>query len=299
MATQEEVAQSRITTALSALETAYQDLLQSGKLIATQLGRGTAKCTEIKEYNLLMMSTYNQQLAWLQAMQDAGIAGVPQTPPFPTLFAVMGIPGEEALRIDCTLLPNLVGPEHIKIVTSGSEVFGGPMSEWQSFSYGELGDLGLVTALIVAGVIVATAIAGTVVLLDRQATQRQLSADKARMLERRASTLKEHSIARATCNDRCLAKIVDPGSQASIQKCADVCDKIHPKIPDSFFSDGTPKDEGGILRTIGIIAVLAAVSIGGAAMYKRYKRRKAGGDGGSGSHALVPYEAEDAELVET
>lgn len=293
MATAEEAAQKRIQTSLVALENAYQDLLTSGKLIATQLGRGAAKCSEIKEYNLVMMSTYNQQLGWLQAMRDAGMTGVPQTPPFPTLFAVMGVPGEEALRIDCSALPNLVGPDQIKIISDSAELFGGPMPEWQSFTYGELGVLGI----IIAGILIAAAIAGTtVVLLDHQATSRRLSADRAKNLQKRAEVLKKNSVARATCNDRCIARIVNPGSQESIQKCADVCDKLHPQVPDDFFKDGTPKESAGILRTIGMIAVVAAVAVGGGIVYKRYKQRKGGGGHAAPNRELPPYQ--EADIVE-
>lgn len=295
MATEAE-AQARVKKSLVALESAYQDLLKTGKLITAQLTRGAAKCTEVKEYNLLMMSTYNQQLGWLQAMRNSGMSNIPETPPFPTLFGMMDVSGEDALDIDCSKLPNLVGPSNVKIISDGTQIFGGGMTEFDSFKHGGLG----VIWFVVAGVALVAAVGATWVMLDNNATARQLSADKAKRLETRADTLKKNAEARATCNDRCLAKITDPGSQAAIQKCADVCDKIHPKVPDDFFKDGTPKEGLGIVKTIGWIAILAGVAIGGGVLYKRYKRRKQLESGGS-TRALVPRgrdEIIEAEVVD-
>lgn len=271
MATKEE---TEVKKALEILERSYQTLLKAGKQLSLQLSRGAAKCSEIREYNLLMMATYNAQRGWLEMIRAEGVEA-PETPPFPILFALMGQSGQSALIIDCAALPNIVGPQEIKIVTTSRQAFRpGASPEFQRFTHGELGAIFI--PILIAGVAIALTTGVVIHTLSNNAAARKLSADHVKDVEIRANALLENSRRRGVCNRKCLRRRKDPSSTESIQVCAASCDKVHPRIPKDFFPDGTPKMGGGLLVTAGKIAIVAALAIGGAVIYKRYRRNRLG-----------------------
>lgn len=269
-----------IVQSLDVLEKTYQSLRKAARSQAQLLTLNGAKCTEIRQYNLLMMATYNAQAGWMELLRNRGIAGVPAAPPFPTLFAMQGVSGQHALNIDCAQLPKFVGPAQIRIITSDRQLWDPSISyEVPQFTnFGTEAGLGAIfLPLLIAGVTVVVMGAYLASDLSSDAAARQLSADALKTKQVQAEVLQKDGERRAEAMKRCMNRISDPSDPNLIQACANSVDKALPKVPKNFTGDGQPIFGWGLTGKLGAIAVGIAAIVGGAAIYKRVKARRSGG----------------------
>jgi hypothetical protein len=261
-----------VLKALAILESTYQNLRKVAQAQISILAKSGARCTELREYNLLMMSTYNSQAAFLEILRSQGVTA-PELPPFPTLFAMQGYSGQDALNIDCNKLPKFVGPTHIRVITSDSQLM---VSEVPAFKQFTVPGLGLVFEILaVAGIVIAVYGAHAWVDTAKEATKQKIA--DLESVHERSETAKKIAELRKESLDRCWNRI-DFSDPALVSACATSVDKAIPRLPDDYYSDGRPKYTSGIWGSLGTLAITIAVVVGGIAIYKRVKRRRSGGD---------------------
>jgi hypothetical protein len=196
---------------------------------------------------------------------------------------VQGVNGQQALDIDCAQLPKFVGPQQIRIITSDNQLWD-PRVTYEAPQFERFGaDAGLgaiFLPLLIAGVVITVGGMYLASDLSADAKARQLSADALKKKKVQAETLEQDGARRADAMRRCMNRIADPSDPNLIAACANGIDKAFPKVPKNFTEDGQPIFGSGVVGTVGKIAIVAAVAIAGAAIYKRVRARRAaqGGD---------------------
>jgi hypothetical protein len=270
-----------IVQSLDVLEKTYQSLRKAARSQAQLLTLNGAKCTEIRQYNLLMMATYNAQAGWMELLRNRGVAGVPASPPFPTLFAMQGVSGQQALDIDCAQLPTFVGPQQIRIITSDRQLWDPNVSyEVPLFDrFGADAGLGAIfLPILIASVVIVVGGMYLTSDLSADARARQISSDELKKKQAVAEVLQKDGERRAEAMKRCMNRIADPSDPDLIAACANSVDKALPKVPKNFTEDGQPIFGWSWTGKLGLIAAGIAVVVGGAAIYKRVKAKRSGGD---------------------
>ena len=142
------------------------------------------------------------------------------------------------------------------------------------------GDLGITWAVVVVVAIIASVaitVSVCVTLSFKYHANSEVMQAEARRAEAKAAMAKQSHETYSATLARCVGTSIDPTIIAS---CADAAAKAVaavnesiPNLPDPLNPNGE-KSGLGFLRTVGLIAIVAVLTIGGVAYYKRWKRRQ-------------------------
>lgn len=276
------------------IEATFQELRKVAKNISGLLAVGRATCDEIKAYNLYALAIYDVQRGSLASLRASGEAGVPDHPPYPTMFAWKGVSGENAWKIDCSKDSGPVnGPsdrltsalssafasaaqpgtkflssKEIQIMTSDPFVFS-PDKNMPSLEEitNQAHNAGLgfpvVLVVIVAGIVLAigaVALAAFAKYLQEKNIQEQTT-ERTKL---QVQAFNQYTATRMNCYDSCINK------GGSIDSCIKTCKSLVDKpVLDVTPRSGIDDDAGGTLSKIGFIVV---AGVGAIALLKLYQR---------------------------
>lgn len=251
------------------LEDTYKSLQRTSSNIRSLLVAGRATCDEIKAYNLWALATYNLQRGMLTTLRAAGESGVPELPPYPTLFAWKGVPGAEAWKVDCKreqqgLTGALrdamnLGPQTIYLSTKEIDVYSGnqanipttgPSFAMVTQASGELGLPILVIVIIAATVIGITAVG--MAALSAYWKEQSIQYETTERAHIQAAAFEKYTATRVACYQDCLARGND------VSTCTNVCQKLVDKP--NIKIDSARAVESPAFITAGAIVAIAGIA---------------------------------------
>lgn len=282
-----------VKTITDQLEATYQSLRAAAANISGLLSIGVATCDEVKAYNLWALATYNAQRGMLQTLAANGEQGIPDSPPYPTLFVWNDQTGEDAYLVDCSGQPSslsglmkhaLRGPDpssqylgldKIKIVTTqqanynpqGAPDFATLIAAQNQQGKG-LGIGALVVLIIVAGISLTVYAAVSALLKYLEASK--LDEEVTKQTKQQADAFANYTSARLQCYQAC----VNQGTSAAdcVATCTKIVEKPNIKLPCLPGETGSCT-QWGALQWIGLTVVIGAVSL---IAYKIYEHKKTG-----------------------
>jgi hypothetical protein len=280
------------------IEAAYQGLRRTAQNISMLLSAGQATCQEVKAYNLYALSVYNTQRAMLTRMRAAGQTGIPELPPFPTLFAWKGVAGPDAFKVDCgksgmagvpfgtyslaapqlgsvlaeamnsTRLqsPTYLSSDQINIITSDKQV---AIREQDFPSLAQVTNAGLglppLAIIVVAAIAITVTVSAVVYSIMQYLTESKIQEETSARTKLQVQAYENYTATRAACFNDCVSR----GN--SVAGCVAQCGKLV-KEPDIREMTGRGGAGGGMstLETVGLATV---AGIGGVVLFMLYRRR--------------------------
>jgi hypothetical protein len=283
----------RVAQITNDLEASYQSLQQSAQNISGLLSLGVATCDEVKAYNLWALATYNAQQGMLSELKAAGQDGVPDAPPYPTLFAWNDVTGEDALNIDCTgqatslsgaMARALTGPDantvylgldRIKIITtnqydynpSASPGFNQLLAQQQQAG---LGIEPITLTILIAGIAIGlyyAVISPLMAYLTKSKLEEELTGE----VKQQAQAFASYTSARVQCYNACITS--GKSSADCTATCQKLVDKPNIKVP---CLPGQPDcdQKWGLLQWTGFTVITGIALMVGWKLYERHREGK-------------------------
>lgn len=246
------------------VEAAYRQLNRAKTALSALMNAGRATCNDVKTYNLQAKAVYAYQASVASIIRANGAAAPPIPPP--VYVAYKGVPGEQAINIDCSTQINGAAPSVNGVFVDPAKV------EWREGATPSdtaviqqlttaaqaavvqgnqtLGAAPLLAAIpiIIVGIVVV--VAGYIVLKIVEAlkdvpAKRETTRQIAIQAEQHSANLEK----REKCYADCASRGGDPVA------CAKACDRL---IPD--FKPTLPGGGWGVIGTIigiGIVGIVA------------------------------------------
>ena len=284
MATQEE----RLKVIATQLEASYQAMKRASSNIAGLLQQGKATCEEVKAYNLWAVAIYQTQRGMLATLRANGQPEVPELPPNPTMFALRGVPGEEAYRVNCGSSSALAGVDtfngvmkralkgpsanstylstnEIEIVTQDPDLFNPKASPTLAELMQAQAGLGLAPVVWIAIAAISIGVSVALVALMKYLEVNEVQEANTKQTALQAEAFANYTAARLECFKQCT------GSGKSTEECTSYCAKLvdKPNIKLPGMGDG----KWGMLQWIGLTVVVGA---GALVAYKVWERKREG-----------------------
>jgi hypothetical protein len=297
-----------VKTATDQLQATYENMRQCAATISGLLQLGEATCDEVQTYNLWALATYNAQVGIIQTIKAGGEGqGLPDAPEYPTLFAWRGIPGEQAINIDCSGQPTslsgamqraLAGPtpnstklslKEIQIITTDqylmnpqdSPSFAQLLAAQDAVTTKQKNGLGIGFAVVILIAALSTLITVTVVSVLSYLKSSNMQKEQTARTQLQSQAFATFTAARLQCLQAC---VQGGGSEAD---CTASCSQLI-KAPDIGAAPGQSA-QWGFLQYLGLTVV-----IGGAAYvgWRVYERKLTGQPLFPGLQKLLPEHSE-------
>lgn len=308
--TEQQVAD--VQAMMANVEAAFRENTRARTALSGLLAAGRATCEDVRSYNLATKAVYAYQASVAGIIRASG-GDAPTIPP-PIYIAWRGVPGDQAVDIDCAstqlrgaglgaatdggvfINPTAVEWRAAPTSTDTATVAQAVAAAQQSLATQPTGNAGLgfipaLITIIVYGIIIYVTVKAVTSLIDsiRGVPEKR---EQTRQMAVQREAHRESLEKRWACYTDCTTRGRDP------VECAKACDRLTPGFK--------PVIPGGGL---GLVGTVAGVAIFGLVVYAGWRfvasggadRRRHAPAGGGGRRALPSHRDEviDAEFTET